>query len=88
MLAVDKSRELQPKARPRGRSEPSAEPPPRPARRQRSNGYAPVVMRSHRPLIVGRAYEYGGALDRLLYEYGKDIVTYAIVSASTIAFAQ
>jgi len=28
-------------------SEASAEPYPRPARRQRTNGYAPVVMRSH-----------------------------------------
>lgn len=40
------------------------------------------------PLVVGRAYQYGTALDRLLYEYGKDVVTYAILSASTIAFAQ
>jgi len=40
------------------------------------------------PLVVGRAYTYGALLDRLLYEYGKDVVTYAILSASTIAFAQ
>jgi hypothetical protein len=40
------------------------------------------------PLVVGRAYQYGGVLDQLLYEYGKDVVTYAILSASTIAFAQ
>lgn len=40
------------------------------------------------PLVADRAYEYGGALDRLIYEYGKDVVTYAILSASTIAFAQ
>ncbi|MGE0425656.1 MAG: LytTR family DNA-binding domain-containing protein [Reyranellaceae bacterium] len=40
------------------------------------------------PLIVGRAYQYGAALDRLLYEYGKDVVTYAILSAATMAFAQ
>lgn len=32
---------------PRKGSEPSAKPPARPARRQRSNGYAPVVIRSH-----------------------------------------
>ena len=32
---------------PRKASEPSVELPLRPARRQRSNGYAPVVMRSH-----------------------------------------
>lgn len=40
------------------------------------------------PLVVGRAYQYGPALDRLFYEYGKDVVTYAILSAGTIAFAQ
>lgn len=40
------------------------------------------------PLVVGRVYRYGDGFDRLLYEYGKDIVTYAILSASTIAFAQ
>jgi DNA-binding LytR/AlgR family response regulator len=40
------------------------------------------------PLIVGRAYQYRGLVDQLLYEYGKDVVTYAILSAGTIAFAQ
>ncbi len=40
------------------------------------------------PLIVGRAYQYRGIVDQLLYEYGKDVVTYAILSAGTIAFAQ
>lgn len=40
------------------------------------------------PLVVGRVYQYGTVLDRLLYEYGKDVVTYAVLSAGTIAFAQ
>jgi DNA-binding LytR/AlgR family response regulator len=40
------------------------------------------------PLVVGRAYRHGGLVEQLLYEYGKDVVTYAILSAGTIAFAQ
>lgn len=40
------------------------------------------------PLVVGRAYQHRGIVDQLLYEYGKDVVTYAILSAATIAFAQ
>jgi DNA-binding LytR/AlgR family response regulator len=51
-----------------------------------------AAMVALRAAIVGvlfqRLYHFGDPFERLLYEYGKDVVTYAILSASTIAFAQ